>query len=194
MRFRRKKSGGSSGGGGFKAGALNASRWTGFLTIVFGAVAMLVCLIMFNVAIGSLDDAYTSASAFTEQVGLTEVMGIWGLVIFIIMMAAGIAALVGGSVVQWVKATYGSWMDVFMVAIIGTVTLVISLFLNGTIQTALHTSYVAANATVNKAAFVGLLDIMTIWGMVIFLALMGAGVSQLAGAAYGSYKHLTGRL
>lgn len=191
MPFRRKR---SSNGGGGGSSSVMASRWSGFLAIVMGAVALLICLIGFNIGIGSLDTAYTAAAAYTEQVGLTDVMGIWGLVIFIIFMAAGIAALTGGSVIQWKKATTGGWMDVFMVAIMGTVTLVISLILNGTIQTALHTAYVTANATVNKASFTGLLDIMKIWGMVIFLALMGAGVSQLAAAAYGTYKHLAGKI
>jgi len=185
---KRNRSNNSSGGGS------KASQWMGFLAIVMGAVAMLVVLIMFNIGIDALDAAYTDATTYTEQVGLTDVMGIWGLVIFIIFMAAGIAALTGGSIVQWKKATTGGWMDVFMVAIMGGVTLVISLLLNGTIQSALHTAYVTVNATANLAEFSGLLDIMTIWGMVIFLALMGAGVSQLAGAAYGSYKHLTGKL
>lgn len=189
MGFRRKKSGGGGGGGSGKAG-----QWMGFLAIVMGAVAMLVCLIMFNIGIGALDDAFTAAATYTEQTGLTDVMGIWGMIIFIIFMAAGIAALTGGSVVQWKKATTGGWMDVFMIAIMGGVTLVIALILNGSIQSALHTAYVTANATVNKAKFSGLLDIMQIWGMVIFLALMAAGISQIAGAAYGSYKHLTGKI
>jgi len=184
-RFRKK----NNGGGGGKS-----NQWMGFLAIVMGTVAMLVCLIMFNIGIGSLDDAYTAAAAYTEQVGLTDVMGIWGLVIFIVFVAAGIAAMTGGAVIQWKKASGGGWMDVFMVAIMGGVTLVIALLMNGTIQGSLHTAYVTANATVNKAAFSGLLEVMTIWGMVIFLALMGSGISQLAGAAYGSYKHLTGKL
>lgn len=187
MGYRRRHS--KSGGGGGKS-----SQWMGFMAIVMGAVALLVCLIMFGIGISSLDDAYTAAATYTEQVGLTDVMGIWGLVIFIVFMAAGIAALTGGSIVQWKKATTGGWMDVFMVAIMGGVTLVIALLLNGTIQTQLHAAYVTANATVNVAEFAGLLSIMTIWGMVIFLALMGAGISQLAGAAYGSYKHLTGKI
>lgn len=186
----RKKSRRRNGGGG----SGRASQWMGFLAIVMGAVAVLVCLIMFGIGIDSLDTAYTAAATYTEQVGLTDVMGIWGLVIFIVFMAAGLAALTGGSVIQWRKATTGGWMDVFMIAIMGGVTLVIALLLNGTIQTQLHAAYVTANATTNKASFSGLLSIMTIWGMVIFLALMGAGLSQLAGAAYGSYKHLTGKL
>jgi len=185
-RFKRNKGGGGSN--------TKMGQWTGFMAIIMGAVALLVCLIMFGIGIDALDDAYTSAASYTEQVGLTSVMGIWGLVIFIVFMAAGIAALTGGSVINWKRATSGGWMDVFMVAIMGAVTLVISLILNTTIQGQLHTAYLAANATVNKAQFSGLLNIMTIWGMVIFLALMAAGISQLAGAAYGSYKHLAGKL
>lgn len=185
MSYRKRK---------FRSGGGKTSQWMGFLAIVFGAVALLVCLIMFGIGIDALDDAYTEAATYTEQVGLTDVMGLWGLVIFIVFMAAGIASLTGGAVIQWRKATTGGWMDVFMVAIMGGVTLVIALLLNGTIQGQLHTAYTTANATTNIASFAGLLDIMTIWGMVIFLALMGAGLSQLGGAAYGSYKHLSGRI
>lgn len=184
-----KKSRRRGGGGGG-----NSGRWMGFIAIVMGIVAMLICLIMFNIGIGALDDAYTAAATYTEQVGLTDVMGIWGMIVFIIFASAGVAALTGGAVVQWKKATGGGWMDVFMVFIMGGVTLVIALILNGVIQGALHTSYVTANACTNIASFSGLLSIMTIWGMVIFLALMGAGISQLVGAAYGSYKHLAGKL
>lgn len=185
MPYRRKRGGG---------GSSNMGQWTGFLAIVFGAVAMLVCLIMFGIGIDALDDAYTAAATYTEQTGLTDVMGIWGMIIFIVFMAAGIAALTGGSLINWKRATTGGWMDVFMVAIMGGVTLIIALLLNSTIQSSLHDAYVTANATVNVAEFAGLLSIMTIWGMVIFLALMGAGISQIGAAAYGSYKHLAGKI
>jgi hypothetical protein len=187
MAYRKKKAG-SSGG------SRNGSQWMGFLTIVFGTVAMLVNMIMFTIAIGQLDTAYTAAATYTEQIGLTDVMGIWAMVIFIIFAVAGIAALTGGSIMQWRKAVGGGWMDVFLVAIMGGVTLVIALIMNGTIQSSLHTAWSTANATTNIASFSGLLDIMEIWGMVFFLALMATGISQIAGAAYGSYKHLAGKL
>lgn len=186
MRRKRKSSGGGSSGG--------RGQWMGFMAIVFGTVAMMVNLIMFNIGIGQLDTAYTAAATYTEQVGLTSVMGVWGLVLFIIFAAAGVASLAGGSYLQWKKATSGGWMDVFLVAIMGGVTLVIALIMNSTIQSALHTAYTTANACTNIASFSGLLDIMTIWGMVFFLVLMSAGVAQIAGAAYGSYKHLAGKL
>lgn len=190
MGFRKKKH--SGGGGGGRGGG--SGQWMGFMAIIMGIVALIICLIMFTIGIGALDDAYTAAATYTEQVGLTDVMGLWGMVIFLVFVAAGIAALTGGAVIQWKKGANGSWMDVFMVAIMGGVTLVIALILNGIAQSQLHTAYVAANDTVNKAAFTGLLSIMTIWGMVIFICLMGAGISQIAAAAYGSYKHLAGKI
>lgn len=174
--------------------AARGNQWMGFMAIVFGTVAMMVNLIMFNIGIGQLDTAYTAAATYTEQVGLTSVMGVWGLVLFIIFAAAGVAALGGGAYLQWKKATSGGWMDVFLVAIMGGVTLVIALIMNGTIQSALHTAYTTANACTNIASFSGLLDVMTIWGMVFFLVLMAAGIAQISGAAYGSYKHLAGKL
>lgn len=186
MGRRKRHSGGGGGGGG--------NQWMGFIAIIFGAVAMLICLIMFGVGIGALDDAYTEAAGYVDQVGLTDVMGIFGLVVFIAFMSAGIASLVGGAYIQWKKATTGGWMDVFMVAVMGGVTLVICLLLNTTIQSQLNTAIVTVNATVNIAEFSGLYDVMTVWGMVIFLALIGAGLSQLAAAGYGSYKHLSGKM
>lgn len=186
-RYRRHRSSGGGGGGG-------NGKWFGFIAIIMGIVAMIVNLIMFGIGIDALDDAYTAAATYTEQVGLTSIMGIWGMVIFLVFMAAGLAALTGGSIVNWKKGTSGSWMDIFMVAIMGGVTLVIALILNGIVQSSLHTAYIAANATTNKAQFAGLLSIMTVWGMVIFLALMAAGISQIAAAGYGSYKHLAGKM
>ena len=188
MGRRRKHSGGGGGGKG------NMGQWAGFLAIIMGAVALLIALIMFGIGIGQLDTAYTAAATYTDQVGLTDVMGIFGMVIFIIFMAVGLAGITGGSIIQWKRATQGGWMDVFMTVILGSVTLVIALILNTLIQAQLHTAQVTVNATTNVASFSGLVSIMTIWGMVVFLALMGAGMSQLIGAAYGSYKHVRGRI
>src|SRR4030042_717832 len=96
MGFRRKRSGGGGGGGGGKSG-----QWMGFMAIIMGIVALIINLIMFNVGIGALDDAYTAAATYTEQIGLLDIMGIWGMVIFVSLMAAGIA--------QIAAAAYGSY-------------------------------------------------------------------------------------
>lgn len=188
---RRKRRNSNRGGGG------RGNQWIGFIAIVFGTVAMLICLIMFSIGLDTLDTAYTSAATYTEQVGLTSVMGIWPLILFIIFMAAGLGAMGAGAYVNVRKALGGGWMDVFMVVIMGTVSLIIALLMNTTIQSQLHTAYAdAANTskTVNIASFAGLLSVMTIWGMVVFLSLMATGLSQLAAAAYGSYKHLAGKI
>ncbi len=174
-----------------------SSPWMGFLVTIFGAIAMLIDLIIFSIALDSLDTAYTAAATYTEQVGLTSVMGIWPLVLFVIFMAAGLAALAGGAIMQAKKAITGGWMDVFLTAVMGGVALIISALLNTTIQAQLHTAYAAAactTSTANIASFAGLLSIMTVFGMVIFLSLMGAGIGQIAAAAYGGYKHLAGRI
>lgn len=187
---RRKRHSGGGGGG-------KGNQWMGFIAIVFGTVAMLVTLIMFGIALDTLDTAYTSAGTYTEQVGLTSVMGIWPLVLFIMFMAAGLGALGAGAYVNVKKAITGGWMDIFMVVIMGTVSLVIALLMNTTIQGQLHTAYTdAANVskTVNIADFAGLLSVMTIFGMVIFLSLMGTGIAQLSAAVYGGYKHLAGKM
>lgn len=189
-RRRRRSSGGGSRGGGL-------SNWGGFVSIIMGAVAMLVCLITYSIALDNLDTAYTTAATYTEQVGLTSVMGIWPLVLFMIFMAAGLAALGGGAYVQAKKALGGSWVDIILVIVMGTVTIVIATLMNTTIQGQLHTAYTNAactTITANIASFSGLLNIMTIWGMVIFLTLMAAGIVPIGAAMYGSYKHLAGRM
>ena len=187
-RFKRNK-----GGGGGPA----SNKWLGFMAIIMGTVAILITLIMYGIALDNLDTAYTSAATYTEQVGLTDVMGIWPLVLFIIFMTLGIGAVGVGAYTNVKKAITGGWMDIFLVVIMGTVTIVIAILMNTTIQGQLHTVYTtAANATetVNIASFSGLLNVMTIFGMVIFLSLMAAGVAPISAAGYGGYKHLAGKM
>ena len=188
-RYRRKRGGGGGGGG-----SVMQNKWGGYMAIVFGTIALLITLIMYGIALSNLDTAYTSAATYTEQVGLTSIMGIWPLVLFIIFMTAGLAAITGGTVMNWKKTSGGGWMDVFMGLILGTVGIVIAILMNTTIQSQLHSAYVAANASTNIASFSGLLSTMTIFGMVIFLSLMAAGTSHILAAGYGGYKHLSGKV
>lgn len=185
MGFRRKHRGGGKGGGG-------GNQWMGFMVTVFGGVLLLISLIMFGIAIAQLDTSITSAGTYTEQVGVTSIMGIFGLVVFLVLTGSGLAAVTGGSVMTWKRTVGGGWMDVFLAFIMGTVSLVISLIVFGITQNQLHTAYVAANATVNKASFTGLLSIMGIFGVVFFLAYIGTGLSAIAAAGYGGYKNLKG--
>ena len=184
---RGKKSGGGDGGGKGSIGNL-----TGLIGTIFGAVALLIALITFGIAIGQLDAAYTAAATYEDQVGLTDVMGIWGMVLFIIFMAVGLGSIAGSAAMQWVKIARGGWMEVFMGVIMGTVGVVVALILNTLILAQLHTAQVTVNATTNVASFSGLVSIMTIWGMVIFLVLISAGVSSLVAAGFGTYKKLRG--
>ncbi len=166
---------------------------TGFLMIVFGCVAMLVDLIMFGIAIGSLDTAMTTATTYSSEMpGLSSVMGIWGLVIFLAFMALGIAALAGGTISTIRGKAGGSWMDMLMLSIMGGVTIIIALVMNGVILTQLHTAIQTANTTVHKAQFVGLVSIMGVFGMVIFLSLMAAGLAMIGAAGFGGYKKIKG--
>ena len=187
-RYRRRKSSGGGGGGGMSGGAAP------LIANIFGAVMMLIALILFGVAIDSLDTAYTAAGTYTEQVGLTDVMGIFGLVVFLVIVGVGIAALGAGSVMSWKRAQSGGWMGVFMAFVMGVVGLVIALLLNTIIQGQLHTAYLAANATANVASFVGLLDVMTIWGMIIFISLISSGIVGIVGAGVGGYKNLKAQM
>lgn len=185
-RRRSRRSGGGSRGG--------IKNFAGLLGTVFGSIALLICLIGFGIAIDQLDTAYTSASAYADQVGLTEVMGIWGMILFVIFMAVGLSAIAGGAVYQWFKVTKGGWMDIFLGIVQGVVSIVIALILNTLIQAELHTAQVTVNATTNVASFSGLVSIMTLWGMVIFITLISAGVSALIAAGVGGFRQMKGAI
>lgn len=181
--------------GGRISGAMN-TRWLPFAAIVFGAVAMLICLIMYGIALDNLDTAYTAAATYTEQVGLTSVMGIWPLVMFVFFMMLGIGGLAAGSYTGTKAAMRGGWMDIFLGIVLGTVAIIIAVLMNTTIQAQLHTVYADAEnvtKTVNIGSFAGLLNTMTVFGMVIFLCLMFAGLAPIAGSVYGGIQRVRGR-
>jgi len=186
---RRKRSKGSGGGKGV------SSNMYGLIGIVLGGVLMMVALINFGIGLAQLDTAYTAAATYTEQVGLTDIMGIFGLVTFLLFVGAGLGALTGGSVLQWFKVVRGGWTEALMGFVTGTVGLVIAFILNTLVQSQLHTVYTtAANVTetVNIAQFVGMLDIMTIFGMIIFISLYAAGASGIIAGAYGAFRQVKG--
>jgi len=183
-RSRRKKGGGGGGGQSSIAAPLIAS--------VFGGVSMLAALIMFAIGIGQLDTAYTAAATYTEQVGLTDIMGVFGMVIFLLFIGVGLAGLTAGGYMGYKRSAGGGWNEIFMGIVMGTVALVIALILNTIVQGQLNTAYVAANATVNLASFPGMLDIMTVFGMVIFISFIGSGAAAVIGSGVGAYKKLKG--
>lgn len=164
--------------------------WGGTLLTIFGTISMVICLVMFNIAIGALDDQLTTAATYTEMTSLTDVMGIFGMVIFILFMSLGLSSLVGGTYVNIKKALGGDWLSIAMSGISGGITIVIATVMNGIILAQLHTAYTTVNATVNKASLVGLLDIIGIWGIVIFVALMLSAGSQIVGSGVGAFKRV----
>lgn len=187
-RFRRKKFGRGGGGSGFTGG----KSWFGFVAIVLGCVSAIVAFLMFGIAIDQLDDAYTAVAGYTEAVGLQSVMGMWGMVLFLVFALIGLAGIVGGAVSNTLSGLKGNWMGIMMGIIMGGVTIAIAVIMNGLIQSQLHAAWVTANATVNKASFVGMLDIMGIFGMVYFISLMIAGVAPIVGGIVGGYRKVRG--
>lgn len=179
-RYRRSR-GGRVGGNKFNS-------WGGTILIIFGCVSQLICLIMFTIAIGQLDTALTAAKTYTYMVSLDDVMGVFGMVVFLAFMVLGIGALGGGAYLNIKGKMGGSWMDLFMLAVNGGIALVVALIMNGIILAQLDTAYGTANVTTNVADFVGLLDVMEIFGLVIFISLIGTGLAQIAGVGVGAYK------
>ena len=188
MRYRKKRR--SNGGGGGRG----VGMWAGSLAIIFGAVALVICLITFGIAIDQLDTSVTSAISYTEMIGLDDVMGVMGMVIFIVFMALGLGGLVGGSIMQWRQAMGGGWASLFMVAIMGAVTVVIALVVNDVALEQLDAAMTTVNSTTNYSSyFTGLFNIMGVFGLVIFVSLLGAALSQFAGFGVGAYRKLSGR-
>jgi len=188
-RFRRKRSVRKSPGGG--GGSRTSNMWAGPIAIIMGAVALVICLITFGIAIDQLDSSLTTAATYTLMVGLPEVMGVFGMIIFLVFMALGLGALAGGTYMQWKQATSGSWTDIFMVAVMGGVSIVITLVINGVALSQLNTAMGTVNSTTNYATyFTGLYSVMGVWGLVVFISLMGASLAQFAAAGYAGYKKM----
>jgi len=187
MAFRKKKSRGSRGGGGVASGKFNS-----IIATVFGCVMMMMCLIGFNIVIGQIDTAYTAAGSYTEQVGVQDIMGIFPLLIFVVMMGVSVAALGYGGYTGYKSGSAGDVMGMIMGVINGVISTIIAFIMFGIINTSLHASYVVANATTNVANFAGVLDIMGIWGIVILVTLAGSAIASFAGVGVGAFKKIKG--
>lgn len=177
-------------GKSISSGGTNRSAVAGLIGQVIGGAFILFALILFAIGIDQLDTAYTAAGSYTEQVGLQDIMGVWGMILFLVFVGCGITVIAGSSVYNFVKTISGGWMQAFLSFAMGVVGLVIALILNTLVQGQLHTAYVAANATANKASFSGMLDIMTVFGMLIFLVLIGSGVSGIVAAGWGAVRNV----
>lgn len=179
----------SRGGGG---GSAKMNTFGGLMATIFGCVMMLVCLIGFNIIIGQIDTAYTAAGTYTEQVGVTDVMGVMPLLTFVAIMGMGVAALGVAGYVGFKKAASGDVVGMVMAVINGVIATVIAYIMFGIINSQLHTAWVTANATTNIASFSGLLDIMEIWGIVILVTLAGSALANFVGVGVGGYRKVRG--
>ncbi len=164
---------------------------SGLIGQVIGGTLMLFALILFGIAISQLDGAYTSAIAY-DQVGLTDIMGIFGMVLFLVFVGAGVAVLGGTAVYIYSKSVSGGWMGAFLGFAFATVGLVIALILNTILQSQLNTQQVAINALSNVSNFPGLYDISRIWGMIIFLSLLAPGIAGISGSVVGAIGKIRG--
>lgn len=181
---RRAKYGGSGN---------SMSMWGGSLAIIFGSVAIVICLIAFGIAIAQLDTSLTTAISYPHMPGLAAIMGVYGMIFFIAFMALGLGGLVGGTVMNIKQGLGGSWNVLFILAVSGAVTMVITLVVFGITLTQLNTAMGTVNATANYATyFTGLYSIMGVWGLVIFVSMTGAALAQFAGFGVGAYRKFKG--
>lgn len=184
-RFKKRNKGGGGGGGS----AMGGGNMVGIMSQVIGGALLLFALILFGIAIGQLDTAYTAAAGY-DQVGLTDIMGIFGMVVFLVLVGSGIAVIAGGAAIGVIRAIKGNWIQVFLAFAMGAVALIIAFILNTVIQAQLNTAQVAINAATNVANFAGLYDISRIFGMLIFLTLVGSGIASITGSLVGAFKQL----
>ena len=180
----------TNGGGG--QSAMGKSAVVGLMSQVIGGAFILFALILFGIAINQLDTSYTSAATYLGQVGLTDIMGMFGMVIFLVFIGAGISVVAGGAVYNFSQTIHGGWMQAFLSFAMGAVGLVIALILNTISQTQLQAAGVTINGTTNIANFSGLYDVWTIFGMLIFLVLIGSGISGVVAAGVGAIRNIRG--
>ena len=65
-----------------------------FGLIIYGVIGIVVSLVMFTVAVGQLDTAITTAGATVNTMaGLTSIMGIYGIIFWIVISGAALALL-----------------------------------------------------------------------------------------------------
>jgi len=167
-------------------------RMAGMMTIIFGCVAVVMCLIAYVIVVGQADTSMTSAATYTEMSGLTDSMGMGPMIIFMIFMFVGLGAIMGGAALNVKGALTGTGLDIGLSAIFGAVTLVIIFVFNNLILSNLHTAYLTVNATVNRAHFAGVLGTMGIFGLVIYWSLIAAGVAQIGAAGWSGFQKIKG--
>jgi len=153
---------------------------------------MIASLIIFGIVVGQLDTGITAAIAIgaTQMPGLADIMPLWGMVLFLLFMGAGLATLAGGAYMTIKGKMGGSWMDAMMLVIMGGVAIIIALISNNLVIAQLDTAMGAVNTTANTLT--GAYDIMGVFGMIIFLALMGAGTSMIVAAGVSGFRKIRG--
>ncbi len=77
----------------------------------------------------------------------------------------------------------------FMLVIYGSIAVVVALVMFGVALTQLTTNIQTVNASsVYANMFPGLASVMGVFGMVIFITLIGSGLAMIGGGAYGMIK------
>ena len=62
--------------------------------IIFGVIAIIVSLVMFTVAVEQLDTVISTAdSTANEMAGLVDIMGVYGILFWVVISGAGLMML-----------------------------------------------------------------------------------------------------
>jgi hypothetical protein len=72
-----------------------------FMLVIYGAIAIVIALVMFGVALNQLTTSINSVNSTSAYAimfpGLSSVMGVFGIVIFITLVGSGLAMIGGGA-------------------------------------------------------------------------------------------------
>jgi hypothetical protein len=83
--------------------------WMGpFMALLMGTILVIVSLVLFGVGLDQYDTAMTTANTTTNDiVGLYEIMGPTGILLFLAFFFPGIGMLIGGGVQGYKMARGG---------------------------------------------------------------------------------------
>ena len=115
--------------------------WLGPSAILFGCVAMIISLVMLESSMTELYDAYVNSLSYTEMVALSDIIPVFGIIVYFCFLFTGLSAIGLGSYLNTRKGLKSDWLECSGIAIMGAITIVISLVMFTTVQGQLHDIY-----------------------------------------------------
>lgn len=121
---------------------ITSETWSGPSAILFGCIAMIISLVILESSMTELYTSYVNALSYTEMVALSDIIPVFGIIVYFCFLFIGLSAIGLGSYFNTCKGLHSDWLGCSGIAIMGTITIVISLVMFNTIQGQLHDIYV----------------------------------------------------